>query len=435
VTLSDTDVLVNQMIEANLIHEIHTSERRSFRACRRRWDWLFRLNYYPLVTAKPLEFGTAFHKGMEVFYDPRTWNWDREVVAASAILAFVDKCEEQKLAYLKYEGRTQLDEEVEEDYAARVELGKGMMNWFFLNVSPKEDTNWKPVEVEVAFRVPIRHPETGEKYIWCKCQRCWERVIEVAENIERKDGNRRYTSEQQDSAAAIRAARENNEAMWDGLPVCYEGRLDVLGIDDRGGYWVVDWKTAAAIRGDDEHLYLDDQVGSYVWALWKLNVPVRGFIYHEQKKGYPLPPKENKVRRLGRKFSVAQNQDTDYELYLQTVSEKDTDAWKEGLYDDFLRYLQEEGITYYSRKQIHKSREELESIEYNIGLEALDMIDPKLRIYPSAGRFGCTFCAFRQPCMEKNAHGDYQYALDTMYEQREHYYVREEPSTESKGGE
>ena len=406
--------LVNSMIEVNLIHEIHTSERRSFRACRRRWDWLFRHNYYPKTTAKPLEFGTAFHKGMEVYYDPKTWEWDREIIAANAILAFVDKCEEQKLAHLQSGMQTQLDAEVEEDYEERVELGKGMLKWFFENVAPKEDHGWKPIEVEVAFRVPIKNPDTGELFIWCRCRRCFERWQSV-------------------SAKGLVPAKYGK--VWIGLPVCYEGRIDLLAQDDRGHYWVIDWKTAAQIRDDDEHLQLDDQVGSYVWALKKLGLPVRGFVYHEQRKAFPEPPKRNKYRRLGRQYSVSFSQATDYDIFLKTVQENDAEAYAEGLYDDFLTFLKDEGMIFYKRHQIHKSQPELDSIEYNIGLEALDMIDEGLRVYPSAGRFGCTFCAFRQPCLEKNAQGDYQYALDTMYEQREHYYVREEPSTESKGGE
>jgi len=128
-------------------------------------------------------------------------------------------------------------------------------------------------------------------------------------------------------------------------------------------------------------------------------------------------------------------QQTDYPTYLQTIKEHDADAYKDGLYDDFLGYLRNDGIEYTARHQIAKSEAELESIERDIGLEALDMIEPNLRIYPSPGRFGCNFCAFRQPCMEKNAHGDYQYALDTLFERREHYYIRKQGSTESKGAE
>lgn len=31
----------DNMIARKLVHEVHTSERRSFRGCRRRWDWIF----------------------------------------------------------------------------------------------------------------------------------------------------------------------------------------------------------------------------------------------------------------------------------------------------------------------------------------------------------------------------------------------------------
>jgi hypothetical protein len=68
-------------------------------------------------------------------------------------------------------------------------------------------------------------------------------------------------------------------------------------------------------------------------------------------------------------------------------------------------------------------------------MEALDMLDPKLRLYPSPGRFGCNFCAFQQPCRSKNDGSDYEYDLATNFEVMTPYYIRNDPSTESKGGE
>lgn len=417
---------VHDLIQLKLVHEIHTSERRSFRACRRRWDWLFRQNYYPKTTAKPLEFGSAYHKGMETYYDPATWEWDREVIGQQAILDFVKMCEDQKNKALQVQEQLYLDADVETDYKERVELGKGMLNYYFSQVAPKIDKGWKPVKVEIAFMIPIPNPETGEAVIWCKCDTCWNKWVKHVDTPESSiaewDG---YTTSLDPDARAI----------WKGLPVVYAGRLDMLAEDENGHYWIFDWKTARSIAEDYEFLYLDDQVGSYVWALIKLGLPIKGFVYHEQRKGFPAPPKMNKTRRLGCIFSVAKNQDVDYETYLKTVSTEDTDAYEQGCYDDMLAYLKNEGITYYMRHQIPKSAAEIANIEQNIGLEALDMIDPKIRLYPSAGRFGCNFCAFRQPCMEKNANSDFQYALDTMFEKREHYYVRADASTESKGGE
>lgn len=423
-------------IDRRLVHEIHTSERRSFRGCKRRWNWIFQESYYPRTTAKPLEFGVAYHEAMEVFYNPEMWNWDRDVVANLAIKAFVDKCAKQKAKALEESNQHSLDDEVEKDYNERVELGIGMLKYYFTKVAPKEDRGWKPVKVEVEFIVTIPHPETKE-VMWCKCDTCWQKWFKHLES---------EASASSFKAAAERAPGDFSTSTmrsigplfkphdWQGLPVCYAGRLDVLAQDEHGDLWVIDWKTARAISQQYQFLYLDDQVGSYPWALRRLGLNVRGFIYHAQRKGFPVSPKENKQRRLGCLFSVNKMQDVDYDTYLETVMEHDREAYEQGLYDGMLTFLKEEGITYFARHQIHKSDEELEEIEKNIGLEALDMIDPGLRIYPSPGRFGCDFCAFQTPCMEQNAQGDYQYALDTMFERRQHYYIRE-PSTETKGGE
>jgi hypothetical protein len=92
---------VSDLIADRLVHEVHTSERKSFRGCRRRWNWVFQQFYYPQVTAKPLEFGVAFHSAMEVLYDPDTWTWDRELILNAAIGKFADVCNEQKTKFLK----------------------------------------------------------------------------------------------------------------------------------------------------------------------------------------------------------------------------------------------------------------------------------------------------------------------------------------------
>jgi hypothetical protein len=204
--------------------------------------------------------------------------------------------------------------------------------------------------------------------------------------------------------------------------------------------FVVTHNTAAQLSTSEIFLELDDQVATYCMAIRKkLNLNIRGFLYHEQRKAFPQPPKENKVRRLGRIFSVNVNQATDYDTYLATVKEHDTQAWQEGAYDDFLNVLKAaeavEGSGFYRRFTIIKTPYELDQVEINLRQEVLDIIDPNLRIYPSPGRFSCNMCAFQTPCVSQNAGQDYQYTLDTMYEKREAYYTlqRREASTESKG--
>lgn len=381
-------------------HEIHTSERKSFRGCRRRWNWIFRDNWYPKVTAKPLEFGVAYHKAMEVFYDPKTWDWPIHIRIALSQKAFHDTCEAQRKAFLALEDAAYLEDEAQEDYDERLELGKGMLAYYAQQVQ-RTDHRFKPVKVELSFAVPIINPETGNQ-LRCFIPNC------------RQHGP------------------EDNG-------VVFAGRVDMLAEDEHRDYWIFDWKTAARLSVDnDEFLYLDDQIGSYVWALGKeLQLPIRGFIYHEQKKGFPQDPVENKVLRLGRRYSVNKQQDTDYQTYLDCVMKNDPHAFNMALYDDMLDWLQAEGPQFFHRYQIHKSQHELQEIGKNIYLEACDILDPGLRLYPNAGRFSCGWCAFRQPCMGVNQGEDYNYTLKTMFDQREHHYwIREDmqnPTTEKRG--
>lgn len=407
---------VDELIDKKLVHEIHTSGRKAYRHCRRSWDWTFRQNYYPKITAKHFEFGSAFHKAMETYYNPETWSWDRETVANLAVMEFVQMCEDQKRQMMLTSDRAYLDDEEEQDYEERIELGKGMLDYYFTRIAPVHDNGWTPVKVEISFMVPISNPHTGEPIIWCKCNVCWSKWL--SQDPEWHPGQGIISD----------AAVSYDE--WQGLPVVYAGRLDMLAQDDNKFFWIFDWKTAAAISQRTDFLYLDDQIGSYVWALIKLGLDVKGFVYHEQRKAYPQPPKRNKNRYRGCLFTTNKSEPLDYESYLHTVSTEDTEAYQNGFYDDMLTYLKNEGVEYFARYQVAKSYAELEEIERNIGLEALEMINSELAIYPAPSKFGCSWCAFQTPCLEKNTQGDYEYALDTMFEQREHYYIRNAPTTE-----
>jgi hypothetical protein len=379
------------------------------------------------MTPKHFDFGTAFHVALETYYNPETWTFPSEVRIEAAIKAFRDKNQKQLKKHLNATNSVDLDSEAEEDFKEREELGIGMLRYFHKEVVPKYDDHWKPLKVEIEFMVPIPNPdgrgyEAGD-FIWCKCDRCWENF-------------KKYDPDFVKRSVGMEVLDKSAQHLWEGLPVVYAGRIDALGEDEYGDLWIIDWKTAKTIRDDHTFLELDDQVGSYPWALWRLGIPVRGFLYHEQRKGYPQPPKQNKYRRLGCLYSVSKNQDVEYEFYRKFVEENDPEGYQGGHYDEYLEFLQVEGsIKYFERNQIHKTEDQLLEVERNIGLEALEMINPKLRVYPSPGRFSCDSCAFQQPCIEKSRGGDYQYGLDTMFEKREAYYLRSEPSTEKKSAE
>lgn len=316
-----------------------------------------------------------------------------------AVAEFIQVCNKQRDKFLSYSDVPYLEDEVQQDYDERIELGKGMLRYHLGRVAPTLDSGkgFKPVRVEVPFEIPVMGPD--KKQLRCMRLDCLQHPGVTA-------------------------------------PVVFAGRIDCLVEDEDGDLWIFDWKTAARLNSDRHtFLYLDDQVSSYVLSLRVLGLAVRGFVYHEQKKAYPAPPKENKHRRLGRRFSVSYSQDTSYGIFLETVQEQDQEAFEQGLYDDYLHYLKEEGPQFYQRYQIAKTDDELRTVALNLYLEAKDMVDPDLPMYPNPGRFSCGTCAFIEPCQERFARRDYQYFLDTMMEKKEkHYWVREEASTDTRGG-
>jgi hypothetical protein len=209
----------------------------------------------------------------------------------------------------------------------------------------------------------------------------------------------------------------------------------MLAEDLQDRYWVYDWKTAARLStgepgAPDDFLYIEDQITGYCHAFAvHLKIDVAGFIYHEQKKAFPVEPEPLARPRLGCAYSRNKTMDCDWQTYEATVRENDVYAYEQGYYDDFIEYLREFGGVFHKRHQISRTWQELVNAGQDLYREAQEITDPNLRIYPSPGRFSCNFCAFKDPCLAKNRGEDYQYALDTMFEKRERHYY-EAPSTD-----
>jgi hypothetical protein len=364
---------------------IRTSDRINFKSCRQAWDYgsKLRRNFEPIRLPAPLDFGTAVHSGMQVYYDPNTWGWDRDIVEAGALTAFA-KTNWNGLT--RYEELRGPDELLRIEFIEREKLGLGMLKNYF--AYSREHDKFTPVYVEIEFEVPIPVPP----------------ALSLPPGYQRNgDGDLLKLDENLD---------------W--LPVVYQGRIDLVILDENGYYWIDDHKTAGQIRADVvTHLEMDEQMKSYVWAVQKqLGVKIKGVIYNELYKGIPAPPPMNKVQRLGRWYSVSQSQDTSYELYLKTVKEEDTAAYNAGLYDEFLQFLQWQGNKYFRRTQVMYNDFELEFLGYQICLEAIDMLSDPL-IYPNPSRFKCGYCMFRTPCLANMDGSDEAFVLKEMYTNRD----------------
>jgi hypothetical protein len=362
---------------------------------------------------------------MEVYYDPETWDWDHDLNALASVGAFTKVCEEQRqkyMAHLRSTGMEAMDPEAQDDYNERLELGIGMLRYYFEKVAPVEDVHIKPLHTEIQFQVPVLQPEAYERFTHA----------EIVAGLQDQDFLDRW---QLRCSSPVCAERHVPDA-----PVVFAGRLDLLleNIHD-GGQWILDWKTAARLSGEkgEEFLLTDNAITAYCWALWCLGIDIRGFIYHEEKKAFPEPPKRNQKPYKGCMYSQNKQMSTTYDIYKTTVEEGDKAAYDKGLYNDmlaFLKAVEEEGAAFHNRFQVHRSATELANAGYYIALECLDMTAPDLRIYPQPGRFSCGGCAYRQPCIGQTAGEDYVYTLTSLFTRRDHYWIREEPSTDKGAG-
>lgn len=371
----------------------------------------------------------AFHSAMEEFYNPELWHQDLMIRQGLALVRFKHVCDQQLREYIRLNGEPEL--RTLDEYKERVVLGLNMIRHYTSNVSPYVDHGFTPVEVEVSFEVPIASPE-GEQ-LYCKCPECWKKfliwykkntIIDLSTKYVTSDGS-------EVTVEALLDAGKHQVIDWQGLPVTYGGRLDMLAKDELDRYWIYDWKTTSRILDEDAEasfLTLDDQISSYVWALRYLGLPVAGFVYTEIKKAYPQAPKELSRVTKGRRFSTDKQMMTTVEVYRNFVAEHDALAYAEGAYDDYLEWLKREGPKFHQRHQVHKNDHEVDEVARNIWLEAQDILDNP-RIYPQPGRFSCTTCLYRQPCIGQNQGEDYMYSLDTLFEKRERHYYEEKPAS------
>lgn len=365
-------------------HQIRTSARRSFRGCRRRWDFAYRQGWQPLEEPRPLEFGRAFHSAMEEIYNPETWfltDADSKLQLAKNV--FELECEKQRHQYLRDNGLIRLDFDQRNDYDERIKLGHGMLSYYIENVHkvPGNDDWFKPVNVEIEFETEIIN-NSGKNILCSNSPEC---------------------GQEHDNPIAI----------------TYGGRVDALVEDiERGGYWVFDWKTASELRATSDMLEFDDQVTSYVWSLREgLNIDIKGFIYVEIRKAYPQPPKKLARVRNGASFSQDKRQPTTYQVYRDYVMAEDPVGFGQGCYVDFLEYLRTDSnaAKFHQRFEIRKTPEQIKNVGRNIALEAADMVDDNLRIYPSFGRFSCPSCAYKSPCSMVEDGNDYLFTLNSMF--------------------
>ena len=208
---------------------------------------------------------------------------------------------------------------------------------------------------------------------------------------------------------------KNMDVSIPGLPgVEYNFTLDGLVVDRHRRHWILEHKTAAQIFEDQEWLSNDDQCGSYLWALTRLepSIIAEGVIYNTLRKKAP-----QRLRSLKNgDYSSNKTQDTTYGIAKKML--KDKYGTIPSKYNDLLEHLQLKGENFVQRVPVRRNRREIDAIGEFMRYEVMDMINDPV-IYRSPSRINCSGCPFLVPCIMKWEGSDYDYYLEAQYKKRE----------------
>lgn len=355
--------------DAEIIAEIHTSDRASFKRCRRRWSWNspLRGGRRPASNAVPLWLGTGFHFALEDYHGYNQYG--------SPDIAFA--------AYAYAQRRTKsASVNIPDEWGAATLQAMSMLRYYpeWLSQRNQYKTFWyedKP-QVEVSWAIDISDfviPSKG-----CTLRE-WA-------------------------------------ALFGYTKVIYAGTFDRVVIDEHNRLWVWELKTAARMRV--LHFMHDLQVTMYAWAAEFVypNYEIAGVLYQQHAKGPVSDPLLLKDLTL----SVNKQQAVSTVTYTKALRELYGDAWptrapQKNL--DFLTWLStQEGDDYdcaIRRDKIYRNQEQLQaSLEHAIE-ETAEIIDQNLPLYPNQTRDCEWDCPFVSACVSKDDGSDYEAELADIY--------------------
>lgn len=348
---------------------IRTSDRISFKQCRRKWGFSshLKMNLSPRSLAAPLWFGSAIHYALEDYHGHNVFGRPSQ--------AFKAYCLSTAQNYQR-----ELPPDAQEHY----KLGQEMMDYYvdyWLGSYPRkpDETYWlngePQVEVNFEIRVPIsptENPHLHELMVRCGAD-C----------------------------------------------VLYRGTIDRMVVDEYGQLWVDEYKTAKVAQ--NTHYQTDPQVTTYVWAASHIyDQPVAGVIYHQFVKKFPSPPK---ILSTGQ-ISVARNQVTSYPLYREALtnlygSPEKSPSKNQAYMNDLMHAENGDRDRYIIREKIHRNPQQCQSEAQKILLELEDMLNPNLPLYPNPTRDCSRMCSFLTPCVNMDDGSDWEVLLADQYMPRD----------------
>ncbi len=359
---------------------VAASDRESFKQCRRAWNFSakVRQNYEPIRPPQAYDFEDAILEALSLYYYPGMWDWNRQIVHPIAIQGFTRAMRRQRSEYCS---DLTLCPKEELEWDTQLEAGRHLL-MRYVDWAPSVDL-FTPIRVEVRFNANIPDP--------------------------RRPGFGMLGP--------------------DGGPVQYHGRAHVLAADGDDAFWAVTHRVCESDWLDPGFLLLDDEGLAHCWALQSLFlVPIQGVIYNELRRPVadepaglsdglhedPSTSTRAKRHRFLYRASSRAGIKAIYEARRKIGA--GSDSGSDGAQQP--PRIEQQGNDLFRRTQVWISQTLIEDFGKRLALEALDMTDPNVRIYPNPTVENCSVCPYAMPCMAMNEGADVSSILETAYRQR-----------------
>jgi hypothetical protein len=357
---------------SDMAYRFTPADRRAFKRCRRQWDFgaRERQNWEPAEAPPVPGLEPAVRDALAVYYFPGMWDWQRSVVLPLVLQGFARSLGGQPAAG-----------------AGELAAGEALLRRYFA-WAPGVD-RFAPIQVECRFEVNLPDPAGGDREL----------------------------------------------VLADGRPIRYQGRVDLLAGDEHDRYWVVAHRLVDRFGAADD-LLLDEELVAACWALERFypGMRIAGTIHNElrvQPVGHPAAPSSRAPgtawSRLRRRLahSDRQNRRSGHERGIpqheasgggRSLPYARRGAARPGPPDPQAMAVQGDGE--FRRTRIPRDPAELEAMGARLAAEALDMVDPGLRLYPNPAPEHCGACQFVAPCVAMERGGDVPAVLAAAYRDR-----------------
>jgi hypothetical protein len=436
---------------------IHSSDRQTFKSCRRKWVWSSpsKLNLIPRPSVygvqKNFWFGTGIHYALERYYNPviredpwvawESWfdlQWYGGIVSESELKQFADR--NPREAKKQPEPLTQSDADgniVWEGYPPRMyhvdglsdllpdpladewflpvrDLGSGMMHYYKDYAEAHDD--FTVILVEHDFSVPVLNSKGEPLYM------VDSRLMPDGWEPDFDKGNEFGPLMRENHVITTRLGTGHFEIE---KQVHVRGRMDMIKQEHKHGrYGITDHKSAATISEDYfRHLELDEQCTSYLSfgeleaRIYDLEYKNLEFITYEAiLKGYPKPPTplKNGLPSINRAEET-----TTAELFAEYIKSNGLEPifHADSKLQSYYTYLLEQGDKrFVQRQDTWRNQMQRKNAMIRVHAEAMDMLDPNLKAYPNPRKeYDCLNCVFRVPCIQAESGDDYMSTLENGY--------------------